>query len=410
MTSMNESSYKPVLYTIATIVVFAVIISTILAVSKANKPAAKRGASPSPEPTVAAEPNKPVTSFNAYIAGVDVSHNAITLCRLGTTDFEEYYYNGATDIRTVYDKPVTASTLSAGEFFTATVDTDGYLSSLTGLKDVDIYRNVRTLTIEPELKRVKIGDELYRYDDTLYLLNEGFFVKPEMLNAADVIDVCSIDGFIYLIKIVSGHGYLTLLNCDEFIGGTLTVDNSKAYQITADMELTVGEGTHTFTVENGNLQGTDTIDIQRDLSAYWSLSQYLPEPQEYGLVAFTVEPYGAALYIDGFVHDYDTPVSLMYGEHNVQVMLTGYTTYTGRIRVSRASTSVNIALSKIYSPGEDDLTDETYDFTDDDSDEDEASYDDFDDEEEDFDDDYDEDEDDFGNNSDDDDAYEGPVG
>lgn len=349
MSSMNESSYKPIIFTVAAIVLLAIVISTISAVSGTKKPSGtKQTSTPAAtSPATIVEKEKPSRTFDAYIAGIDTSRNVITLCELGTTDFEEYTYTGATDIRTAFDKQVTASTLTAGEFFTAGCSDGGVLLSLIGMKNVDVYRNVRNLTIEPDLKRVRIGDAIYRYDDSLLLLNEGYFVNLSTLNEADVIDIYSIDNLIYLIKIVSGHGYLELLNCAEFVGGTITVDTSKSCQISAGMQLSVSEGHHTFTAVNGTLSGTSEIDIVRDSTSFWSLAQYLPEPPQNGIVSFTVSPYGAILYIDGIEHSYERPVTLVYGEHNIQVMLTGYTPYIGKITVSQISTAINIALSPV---------------------------------------------------------------
>ena len=63
---------------------------------------------PTPIPTLAADvptvTEEPVSgSFNAIIADVDTDNSVIVLVKLGSKDFEEFIYTGATDIRTSYN-------------------------------------------------------------------------------------------------------------------------------------------------------------------------------------------------------------------------------------------------------------------------------------------------------------------
>lgn len=351
-----------------------------------------------------------VVNFDAYITQVDTDSSHITLCKLGTSEFIDYRYSGSSDIRNAYDKVISAASLAPGDFAHICATASGtFLVSLKGMSEVDSYKNVRNLIIEDDLKRMRIGETVYRYDENLLVLNEGYFLPLDMLTSEDMVTVCSIGGFVYLIKITSGHGYLELLNSSEFEGGSLTVDGSRILQITDNMNIIVSEGTHTFTVENGEYSGTSRLDISRDKTVYWDISAYLPEPPEYGQVAFNIAPYGAGLYIDGQMHEYDSPIALTLGEHNIQVNLTGHMPFVGKINVTQTAQTISITLPAL--PGaeddEDDEDDEDENPEDDDSDEDVDS-----DDDDDFDDDIDsDDDDDFDDDDFDDDEPEiTPVG
>ena len=239
-------------------------------------------------PAVTEEPVS--ESFNAIVADVDPDNSVIVLVRLGSRDFEEYIYTGATDIRTAYDKPITATLLRPGVFVTASYSGENRLVRLVGMSNVDVYKGVKNLRTEPDIKRMSIGDAIYRYDDSLLILNDGYFVGQETLYKTDVLSVYSIDGFAYLLKVTTGHGYLKLSNDSSFIGGSLFIGTGSTVQIEQDMLLTLTEGTYSVTAANGDLKGSATLLVSRDKTAVFDLAPYSPEPVEYSNISFSISP------------------------------------------------------------------------------------------------------------------------
>ncbi len=294
-------------------------------------------------PTITADPVE--GSFDAIIADVDPDNSVIVLIRLGSKDFEEFIYTGATDIRTGYNKPVTASLLRPGDFVTASYSSGNRLTKLTGMSNVDVYKGVRNLRTEPDIMRMSINDAVYRYDDSLLILNDGYFVGQETLYKSDVLSVYSIDDFVYLIKVTTGHGYLKLANDSSFIGGSLFVGTGTTVQIEKDIVLTLSEGTYAVTAKNGDLKGSATMLVSRDKTAVFDLAPYSPEPVEYSNIKFSVTPVYANLYIDGVLTDHSVPVPVSYGEHYVEVMLTGYTSYEGILTASKPEAALSVSLS-----------------------------------------------------------------
>ncbi len=343
----KDSNYKIPIFAAGAVFLLIIALSVGYILSGAgdkNKPKPTDApAYATDHPTITAEPV--AGSFDAIIADVDPDNSMIVLVRLGSKDFEEFIYTGATDIRTSYNKPVTASLLRPGDFVTVSYSGENRLTKLIGMSNVDVYKGVKNLRTEPDIMRMSIGDAVYRYDDSLLILNDGYFVGQETLYKSDVLSVYSIDGFVYLIKVTTGHGYLKLANDSSFIGGSLFVGTGMTVQIEKDMLLTLSEGTYAVTAKNGELKGSATMLVSRDKTAVFDLAPYSPEPVEYSNIMFSITPVYANLYIDGVLTDHSAPVPVSYGEHYVEVMLTGYTTYEGILTASKPSAALSISLS-----------------------------------------------------------------
>ncbi len=355
----KETNYKiPVFAGIG--VVLLIIIFSIVKVLTTDDNEGK-GTPSSATPTGAAS-QAPVTAepteetFDAIVAEVNTDDSVLVLCRLGGKDFEDYTYTGATSMNTGYGRAITAALLKPGDFVTVSRTAENRITSLTGMANVDVYKGVKNLVNETDIKRMSIGDAIYRYDDSLLVLNDGYFVSPDTLYRSDVLSVYSIDGFVYLLKVTSGHGYLRLANESAFVGGTLYVGTGLSMQITENMQLTIPEGTYPITAENGELSGKGTLLVSRDKTAVFDLAPFSPEPVEYCNVTFTIEPVYANLYVDGILTPFTSAVPITYGEHYVEAVLAGYTTYEGILYASKPTASVSISLSAApVAPPEDDI-------------------------------------------------------
>ena len=343
----QDFNYRIPIFAVITVFLLIIAVSVGYILSGAGE---KKPVNPTPAPLADGElpsvtPEPVSGTFDAIITDVDTDNSLIMLCRLGNQNFEEFIYTGATDIRTGYDKPITASLLRPGDFVTASYSGENRLVKLVGMKNVDVYKGVKNLRTEPDIKRMTIGDAIYRYDDSLLILNEGYFVGQETLYKTDVLSVYSIDGFAYLIKVTTGHGYLTLSNDSSFIGGSLFVGTGTTVQIEKDMKLTLTEGKYAVKAQNGELSGSATLMISRDKTAVFDLAPYSPEPVEFSRIRFSIFPEYADLYIDGVLTDYSSAVPVSYGEHYVEVLLSGYTTYEGILTASKPEASISVSLS-----------------------------------------------------------------
>lgn len=346
--STDSKSYKTLL-PIVGVAVLLVILSLVLWILFGS--GADSGSSNthggSPDSATGTQITPPVTSesFTAIITGVDTDALIITLCRPGNTDFEEFSYTGATDIKTGYGEIISAAQLKPGNFVDVTVENNSLLTRITGSAKYWSYKNVRHPVIDNELRKITLGDRIYRYDDSLLVLNEGFFVGLHTLDRNDIISVYGLDNYAYLLKIVSGHGYLKLSNYDAFIGGVIYVGSTYELPITEDFFLTLAEGEYPIRAVNKALTASGTLKVMQDKTAVFDLSPFLPEPVQYGEISFALDPAAASVYIDGILTDTSKPVNVTFGNHYISAVLDGYTPYYGELTIDDKPVFLNIGLT-----------------------------------------------------------------
>ena len=76
--------------------------------------------------------------------------------------------------------------------------------------------------------------------------------------------------------------------------------------------------------------------IEKNTTVVIDAAQYGGKIPDKGLVWFSIEPFGAKLYIDGVdTYYYETEVELEYGVYPIEVSLGGYASCTGTIKVDK---------------------------------------------------------------------------
>ena len=350
---MNKNNYRTPIIAAITGVLLIIILSVIYVLTDGGNSKSKTSPTASPSPDLSATPEitMPVADdsetyyMNAVIKGIDVDNAFITAEERGTGNEYDFTYSGRTDIRTAYGKLIPATLLHPGDFVVLAYDGENRLKSVTGSKDIAIYKNVLQRVQEDSLKRITIQDEVYRYGDDLLVLNDGYFVGLDTLRNVDVISLYSVDNYIYLIKVEKGHGYFRLANYSSFIGGVLSIGKYQSYEITDDLDLTLAEGDYDITVESEGFKGEASIRIDRDMTTQLDLGPYAPVTPATGFCLFDISPAGAALFIDGVRTLYDSAVEMTQGDHWIEVSADGYTSYTGFIKAGDGIDSLNISLS-----------------------------------------------------------------
>ncbi|MBR4725865.1 MAG: PEGA domain-containing protein [Lachnospiraceae bacterium] len=352
---MNRNNYRLPIFVVIAGVLIIITLSIVYVLTdggSSKKPSANT--SPSPSPTAGISdipdpgsvvPSEELHSMNGIIKGIDLDNAIITVQERGTIAEHDFFYNGATNIKTAYNRQITAAVLKPGDFVRLSYNDEFLLREVSGSTDVDIYKNVLTRTQDDALKKLTVGDTIYRYGDDLLVLNDGYFVGIDTIEDMDIISLYSVDDYIYLINIEKGHGYFKMVNHSYFNGGTLKIGRYMSCEITDDLYLTLAEDEYDIVVEYEDFIGQATVLVERDMTTVLDMAAYTPASALTGFFRFEISPASALLYIDGILTPYDTAVELTRGEHWIQVAAGGYTPYTGFIEVGEAIDSLNISLS-----------------------------------------------------------------
>ncbi len=221
-----------------------------------------------------------------------------------------------------------------------------HLTTLTLSSEAWRYDDVEKYEINTVRGEISIGSEIYKLTSNTQYFSEGRSISSIDLNPADVLSFQGIDTQILTVKVQKGHGYLRLVNDENFIGGWIEIGQTQIRKITDDMLLLIPEGSYQVNISNKGGGGTKNVIINRNAETTLDIGDLeIPEPQ-YGTVLFSVDPASAELYIDGDKIDPSAPVSLTYGIHQLIARATGYQSVTQYIRVAQESAGINVVLDE----------------------------------------------------------------
>ena len=221
---------------------------------------------------------------------------------------------------------------------------DGWLVSAEVPEDVWEYRDVHRFSITSDASMMLVAGTKYRYSSTTFFGSGNDAIEPMELHEQDVLTVRGIGIQVYSAVRTSGHGYIRLINYQDFIGGMAEISKDMIVPISENMLITVAEGTYRLTLCKRRAAATKTVTVRTDEETVVDFSDYTVTAKNVGEVTFAIEPEGAELYLNGTAVNYAKPIALSYGKYNVTVSLTGYETYTGVLSVAEASKTIHIDL------------------------------------------------------------------
>lgn len=297
---------------------------------------------PAPTETAALPYNKEAT---AVLTAVHLNSDTVFLLDTNTEETLTLQYSGGTNIRNKFDQIISAGQLSVGDIVDVQYNSsDEKISKIVISPNAWDYQGVTNLEIDSSIKKMTIVDSIYRYPESILVLDEGNAVPLSNLTLGDQLTVRGVENQIFVIILTRGHGYLTLEDDKDFVGGTIQVGGTLTDKITEQMMLKVKEGEYLVSVSHKQFKGEKIVKIERNQTTTLNLSEFGSSPVQMGRVNFSVFPQDADLFIDGTKTLHQTPVDVAYGDHTIEASLGGYVTYHGTLSVSSTETTYRITL------------------------------------------------------------------
>ncbi len=294
----------------------------------------------------AAEENK----ILAVIQEIDTENKKVTLYDIDALETIILSYTGGTDILDQYGQYITMNKISVGMMVDAAYRVNGNkMTSMNISTRAWEYPGVMNLNYNQVEHVMKIASTKYKYNDHIFVLDGNEFVDVDQLAEQDVLTIWGYNETIWSITVTKGHGTVKLKDYEEYLDDNITIGYEAMMQITDDLAVMVREGTFNLTVENGLYSATKSIKVERNKVTYVSLADLGPVGPKYGEVSVEITPFGADLYIDGELTSYSDPIELIYGEHSINAILGGYTSFTGTIDVNSDSKTIQIVLPELDS-------------------------------------------------------------
>ena len=274
--------------------------------------------------------------------------NKITFLNLQKKRNYTLNYDGTTKFMDKYGTQIAVSQLEEGEIVELQfLKEEKFLSNLTISSDIWTYNSVSKFELDLKSGRMKIMDEYYTLEENTVVISEKKQVEFIDIHPQDIVKVKGKDHQIYSISIETGHGYLRLLNSEYFLGGWIEVGQKIIQKIEEDMLLVVPEGKYSVYISHSGMEGTKEVEIVRNQETELDIGDLKKEDLvKYGNLVFTIDPAGAAVYIDGKQIDASRVVKATYGLHQIMAKADGYDTIIQYIRVNGNNANVAITLEE----------------------------------------------------------------
>lgn len=297
----------------------------------------------------------------SLIVSVDEEESVIRFYNLTLARTYTLTYNAATSMKSKFGEELVPGQLMPGDMVEVCFFREKkQLSSLQMLSDITVDQSITDFEINSTAKTMNYGGEQYKIEKTAMVLSKGNLLELNELSKSDTLKVVSKDHKILGITVEKGHGYVRLSGHDSFVDGFVEVGQTNIKRVEKEMLMVVPEGEYTFFISKNGLSGTEEISVKAGEETLVDVSKFeITDEKKVGTIIFTITPSKAELYIDGEKKEYDEPVEMTCGIHQIKVKADGYKTLTQYIKVGQSAANLNIELEE--KDGKDDKDDDSYD-------------------------------------------------
>ena len=216
---------------------------------------ASSGTAATPAPTAQAEridtgfvvtnPDSYDSADTAVLVDINNVDNTVTLLNLDLGKRYTLSMDGTTRFADKYGKAISLSQLQEGDIVDVTfLKSQKHLTSMQLAQTAWQYEDVEHYEMNTVRNEVAIGEEVFQLSRDTQYFSQGHSIEKMDLNPADILTFHGIDSTVLSVTVEKGHGYLRLVNDENFVGGWLEIGQTQIVRITEDMLVTVPEGSY----------------------------------------------------------------------------------------------------------------------------------------------------------------------
>ena len=304
---------------------------------------------------VVTNPDSYDSADTAVLVDINSVDNTVTLLNLDLGKQYTLSMDGTTRYTDKYGKAISLEQLGEGDIVDVTfLKTKKHLTTMQLSRSAWQYDDVERYDLNTVRREVTIGEEVFKLSRDTRYFSQGHSIEEMDLNPSDILTFHGIDTTVLSVTVEKGHGYLRLVNDENFIGGWLEIGQEQIVRITEDMLVTVPEGSYQVDISYNGGGGTKSVVINRNEETTLDIGDLEVAEAQYGMVLFSMNPSGAELYIDGSQADPSQPITLEYGIHQIIAKADGYKSLTQYLRVAQESAGVDVELDKVDSDSDSD--------------------------------------------------------
>ena len=284
-------------------------------------------------------------AVEGVVTANDTAMRRLTLRELGGDLETVISYDATAKMTDKYGEERDGTDIEVGEILEADYEQDsGKLLSTSIPEDIWEYQEVGDYQFDSEESSLSFADRKYQYSQYTLFSSDGKAIDMMEINPQDVLTVRGSGYHVYSVVKTQGHGYIRLAHYKDFIGGMIEVGDSMILPVTANMLITVREGSYKVILSKNHSTAVKNVTVQNGKEVTLDFSDYEPADSKIGVLTFDIKPAGADLTINGTAVSYKKPIALAYGIYQIKVSMTGYTTYTGTLDVEEKASTVRVDL------------------------------------------------------------------
>lgn len=314
----------------------------------------RQESAPSQEPSrvdtgfVLTGPNSYDSADTAILTEKNKDDGSVTFLNLNRSKYYTLSMDGTTRLTDKYGESVSLEQIRVGDIVDITfLKSSRHLVSMQRSPEAWTNEGVSRYEMDYVRGEVTIGEDIFKLTDNTQYVSLGQHIEKMDLNAADVLSFQGIGNQVLSVSVEKGHGYLRLVNDENFVGGWIEVGQAIVRQIAEDMLIVVPEGSYQVSISHKGGGGIKNVIINRNEESALDIGDLEVAEVQTGMLLFSISPSKATVYIDGTETDVSGPVTLEYGIHQMIVKADGYKSITQYIRVGQASAGINVALESM---------------------------------------------------------------
>ncbi|MDF1618236.1 hypothetical protein [Petrocella sp. FN5] len=249
------------------------------------------------------------------------------------------------DIKNEYGTDIALSQIKIGDMIETKYDTKTLKPENVRITAVTWQRrDVSNMVVDDENLTIRIGNEVYTYTEELVTSKDGSPFAITELSPADEAIVKGYKDRVWSIIIINGHGTITLVNHESFIGGQIEVGRKISKLVEAEMNMPISAGVYDVIVSKDNMSPfVSQVMVEEGQNVTLDLTTAQPKV---GTVEFVLSQEDVKLYIDDVLLQSNEPSMLSFGNYKVRAEKENFETWEGNLILNQAYLRFRIDLER----------------------------------------------------------------
>ncbi|GKX28553.1 hypothetical protein SH1V18_10330 [Vallitalea longa] len=279
------------------------------------------------------------------IKEVDSENDQLTILNIENNESVTLKIDSAVDIKDEYGSLMTLVQFNVGDMIETKYDKKEKRPDFIHKTAKTWKRSkINEVVVDKEKKTITVGNDIYNYTDDLVTIFNGNSFGMDDLAPEDEVTLMGYKDNVWTIIMEKGHGYISLNNHSNFIGGILEIGTNKTVNIEENTLVAVPVGVHDILVTNDQLTYETEVMVEKDQRVTIDVKDATPRK---GMVQFSVAQKDISFTINGETYsDFSKPISLDYGKYTIKIVKDGFVDWENELVVNKPFATFEIDLEK----------------------------------------------------------------